>query len=257
MAGIRKIKLKNTITFYSVFLMSLFFITLLLILVTIKTEAPEQLHGYYISMENIKITGETLSIPLSELDDRLITSESLHSLFSAWYARILFFSILIAFVLSLLLSFLVSYLLNRRIVRPIKETADHLSRFEKTTSTARTAFPTEFSGIETAFRNAEIEISRLYSDFEHMSAYISHEQKNALALLRATLQNEYAAAGVKALAQIDNMVRNLDDILTLSMNVTELQKVDLSLVCGMVTDEYRKLFRDISFDFDEIGRAHV
>lgn len=255
MAGIRKIKLQNTIVFYFVFLISLFFIILLFLLLAIKPNVPEQLQGYYISMEHMKLTEEALSIPLSELNDEpdncLITAESLHSLFSAWYTRILFFSILIAFVLSLLLSFLVSCLLNRRIVRPIKETADSMSRFGKATGTAGTTLPTEFSGIETAFRNAENEISRLSSDFEHMSSYISHEQKNALALLRATLQNEYAAAGVKALAQIDSMVRNLDDILTLSMNVTELQKVDLSLVCGMVTDEYRKLFRDISFDFDE------
>lgn len=257
MERFRKIKFQNFVLLYSLCLIVVFILVAAIFIVNIRIDVPEQMQGYYVSIDGVGITEQGFTIPWEELERRVVTERELHTLFAPYYMSVIIRTTLIAFIISLLLSFVFAHILTRRIVKPVEETAKNLKNIRGKTNLANIAFPKELSDIETAFREAQEEIACLYADFENLSSFISHEQKNSLALLRAMIQNECSAVGDRATAQLDRMVKSLDDILTLSANESKLEKVDLSLICGMAVDEYKRVYRDISFDFDEDAVLYI
>ena len=93
-------------------------------------------------------------------------------------------------------------------------------------------------------------------DYIRLSSYVTHEQKNMLSLLRAKLQ---LSENTELMADVDKVVDNLDDILTLSASVknTDLKIIDAALVCAEVCDEYKKVYSNIVFDFDDSANTQV
>ena len=257
MERFRKIKFQNMVMLYSLCLIVVFIVVAAIFVVSIRIDIPEQMQGYYVSIDGVIAAEQGITIPWGELERRVVAEQEIHNLFAPYYLSAIIRTTLIAFVISLLLSFVFAHILTRRIVKPIEETANSLKNVRGKTDLADIAFPKELSDIESAFQEAQEEISRLYADFENLSSFISHEQKNSLALLRAMIQNECPAVGERAATQLDRMVKSLDDILTLSANESKLEKVDLSLICGMAVDEYKRVYRDISFDFDEDAMLYI
>ena len=251
MERFRKIKFQHLLLLYSLCLLLVFILAATLFLVNMQIDVPEQMQGYYVSVDGTVASEQGLTIPWGEFHRRVIAGQEIHTLFAPYYVSAIIRATLIAFLISLLLSFVFAYILTRRIVKPIEATANSLKYIGGKNMLPQTAFPKELSEIESAFREVREETARLYADFENLSAFLSHDQKNSLALLRATIQNECPAAGASAIAQLDRMVNSLDDILTLSTNEIKLEKVDLLLICGMAADEYKRIYPAISFDFDE------
>ena len=257
MERFRKIKFQNFIMLYSLCLIVVFIVVAIIFIVNIRIDVPEQMQGYYVSVDGAIATEQGITIPWGELERRVVTEQEIHNLFAPYYVAVIIRTTLIAFVISLLLSFVFAHILTRRIVKPIEETANSLKSVRGKTNLVDIAFPKELSDIEVVFRETQEEIACLYADFENLSSFISHEQKNSLALLRAMIQNECSDVGERATAQLDRMVKSLDDILTLSANESRLEKVDLSLICGMAVDEYKRVYRDITFDFDEDATLYI
>lgn len=92
-------------------------------------------------------------------------------------------------------------------------------------------------------------------DYRRLNSYLTHEQKNVIAILRANIeieskQEEKAQDG---LLLLDRLTDSIDDILTLSNNTDDLgnEVVDVSLICAEVCDAYRKNYPDLFFDFNE------
>lgn len=235
MEKFRKIKFQNFVLLYSLCLIVVFILVAFILILNIKIDIPEQLQGYYVSIDGAAFTENGILIPLNELERSVVTEQEIHSLFIPYYVSIITRTTLTAFAISLILSFVFAHILTGRIIKPIEELSD----------------------IESAFLDVKAEMSRLYADFENLSSFISHEQKNSLALLRAVMQNECPAAAKRTTAQLDRMVKSLDDILTLSANESIHEKVDLPLICGMAVDEYKKVYPEISFDFDEEADLHI
>ena len=257
MEKFRKIKFQNFVLLYSLCLIVVFILVAFVLILNIKIDIPEQIQGYYVSAEGAVFTENGLLIPLSELERSVVTEQEIHSLFIPYYVSIITRTSLTAFAVSLLLSFGFAHVLTGRIIKPIEETAHSLKNRNAKASTLHITFPKELSDIESAFSEVKTEISCLYADFENLSSFISHEQKNSLALLRAVIQNECPAVAERTTAQLDRMVKSLDDILTLSVNESVIEKVDLPLICGMAVDEYKKVYPDISFDFDEEADLYI
>lgn len=105
-----------------------------------------------------------------------------------------------------------------------------------------------------AFASAIEEIRRQYQnsldDYKRLNAYLSHEQKNALAILRTNIELSSNSAYLR---NLDDLTAGIDDILTLSETQGEetMGTVDVSLVCAAVCDSYRKITDTITFTFDE------
>lgn len=257
MERFRKIKFQNFVMLYSLCLIVVFIVIAVIFIVNVRIDVPEQMQGYYVSVDGAIATENGITIPWGELEKRVVTEQEIHNLFAPYYVAVIIRTTLIAFVISLLLSFVFAHILTRRIVKPIEETANSLKNVRMKTNLADITFPKELSDIEVVFRETQEEIACLYADFENLSSFISHEQKNSLALLRAMIQNECPDIGERATAQLDRMVKSLDDIFTLSANESKLEKVDLSLICGMAVDEYKRVYRDIFFEFDEDATLYI
>lgn len=257
MGRFRKIKFQNICLLYSLCLVGIFLLAALLFILNIKVKVPEQVQGYYVDVDDAVLTEKGLMIPLNELEHRMVTEQEIHSLLIPHYVSVMTGTALAAFSASLLLSFVFAYILTSKIIKPIEKTANSLKNRKNGIHAVRTAFPKELSDIETAFMEVEMEVACLHTDFENLSSYISHEQKNSLALLRAMIQNECSNDAHRTTAQIDRMVKNLDDILTLSINQSQMEKVDLPLVCGRAVDDYKKACPAISFDFDEEADLYI
>ena len=111
-----------------------------------------------------------------------------------------------------------------------------------------------FSGLEPAVQSALEEIRQKFrdnlSDYKRLSAYVSHEQKNSLSVLRTKMELKSDAEAVKI---IDGIINNMEDILTLSADGESetAARVDVALVCAKVCDAYSHVTDRVCFDFEE------
>ncbi len=104
--------------------------------------------------------------------------------------------------------------------------------------------------LECEFQGIIDKLNRYFNDYKRLNSYITHEQKNGLALLRAKLEIRGDTELVKS---IDSISSSIDDILTISQSKenVNLSPVDLALVCAEACDEYKKVYPSITFCFDE------
>jgi len=109
---------------------------------------------------------------------------------------------------------------------------------------------TDEPALEVAYKTIRQMFEDRLSDYKRLNSYLSHDQKNVLAMLRTMLelsnQKEY-------LSSIDYLTASIDDMLTLSENVDSLTctDVDLSLICAEVCDRYHNITDQIVYDFDD------
>lgn len=87
-------------------------------------------------------------------------------------------------------------------------------------------------------------------DYVRLSSYMAHEQKNLLAILRAKIQLK---EDNELLSEVDKMSEALDDVLTMtaSEDMYRTEAVDITILCAEVVDEYRKIYSNIHFHFEE------
>ena len=117
-------------------------------------------------------------------------------------------------------------------------------------------FSSDDPALEKAYKSLQQKFDDNLQDYKRLNSYLSHEQKNALAILRTQLeltgQREY-------LADLDALTASIDDVLTLSESQDSTAKatVDVALVCAAVCDSYQAVQRNITFDFDEYAVTEI
>ena len=101
-----------------------------------------------------------------------------------------------------------------------------------------------------AYENVKEKFKNNLEDYKKLNSYLSHEQKNAIAILRTNLEIDENKEYIKLL---DNITDSIEDILTLSdiKSDDDMVLVDVSLVCANVCDTYRNTYKEIDFDFDD------
>jgi len=114
----------------------------------------------------------------------------------------------------------------------------------------------EHPAIEKAYSDIKNRLDVNALDYIRLSSYVTHEQKNMLSLMRAKLQ---LSGNEELIYDVDKVVDSLDDILTLSAAAksSEMEIIDVALICADVCDEYQKIYPKIIFDFDEIANNHI
>lgn len=107
-----------------------------------------------------------------------------------------------------------------------------------------------------AYENIKGKFKQNLEDYKKLNSYLSHEQKNAIAILRTNLEID---GNKKYIKLLDNIADSIDDILTLSdlKSDEEMVKVDVSLICASICDMYKKTYKNIEFDFDEESNTTI
>lgn len=103
--------------------------------------------------------------------------------------------------------------------------------------------------LKQAYKTIQTSYEQHFEDYKRLHSYLSHEQKNALALLQNNLalhEYERCKDNIKALHQ------GIEDLLTISDSGQDgtLYPVDVTEQCAKVCDDYSRQ-GDITFIFDE------
>lgn len=93
-------------------------------------------------------------------------------------------------------------------------------------------------------------------DYKRLNSYLSHEQKNDIAMLKSKLELEN---NIELISDINRVNKSIEDVLTISSigNREMLSEIDLAIICARVCDEYKKINQKIVFDFDEEANTSI
>lgn len=117
----------------------------------------------------------------------------------------------------------------------------------------------EMESYELWIRSVFYAVKGIFDDnlnsYKRLHSYLSHEQKNQIAILRANVEMEDNKPHLKVL---DSLSDSIDDILTLSENEDNRQhaEMDAALVCAEVCDNYKNA-GDITFSFSEDMNTYI
>lgn len=146
----------------------------------------------------------------------------------------------------LLISTLVLWLILKRI--QMKQTIsiiEELKRLDKEASLRSLD-----KGVQKALSALRQDYAVSLEDYKRLSSYMTHEQKNTIAVLKSNLEQKTGTAD--DLRLLGRLTDSVDDILTLAGNKEEdLVPVDVSLICAEVCDTYRKIYPNLIFSFSE------
>lgn len=103
--------------------------------------------------------------------------------------------------------------------------------------------------LKQAYQTIQSAYEQHFEDYKRLHAYLSHEQKNALALLQSNLElHEYERCS----QNIKSLHQGIEDLLTISDSSEDstLYPVDVAEQCAKVCDDYSHQ-ANITFIFDE------
>lgn len=179
---------------------------------------------------------------LTVKSDRIISASSYQKGYLQKISRItpaLF--LLLSAVLIAVLFFIWRYMmyLERKKLEIISEQIVSASE-----GTVRTSEPI----LEKVYQKLKNDFENQLNDYKKLTAYLSHEQKNELAILRSRLELSREEGALK---NVDSIIENIDDIITLSETKAGTgENIDVALICAEICDKYR-VFAEIDFDFEE------
>ncbi|NEU04454.1 sensor histidine kinase [Clostridium senegalense] len=158
---------------------------------------------------------------------------------------LMFFSIFI--VASFLLWIILSKIHDREIENIIKKLKMPENDFDP-------ALVSRAFGI--AYENIEDKFKQNLDEYKRLNSYLSHEQKNAIAILRTKIEID---GNEEYLKFMDNLTDSIDDVLTLSdLKVDSgMTKVDVALICARICDTYKKTYQYIDFDFNDESNTEI
>ncbi|MFS0783810.1 sensor histidine kinase [Bacillus sp. 1P06AnD] len=145
---------------------------------------------------------------------------------------------------------IVSSLLLWRVLKSIQEKQTIILSEKLNAITEDSSFLTGDPALVSAYENIKEKFNAHLNDYKRLNSYLSHEQKNAIAILRTNLELNDNKEYLKSL---DYITDSIDDILIMSQNkdISATGEVDAALVCASVCDTYSKLSDSIEFVFNE------
>lgn len=221
----------------------------------LKIPLPQGTEEYYFAADAMDFTDGVVIVSVLDLQKNIMQSSDLQTLFISNFKQYMLLIIIINIIAFSFLAIVLYCFYQKFIISSIEKTARCVSNI-KDMDSCDFQIEKEFHKIICEMKRTSYNINCLYRDLNNLSTYVSHEQKNALALLRAKIQNGNTDSIID---NIDDIVKKFDDILTMcahKSNRTE-EITDLSLICGMAVDEYRKKYPRIQFDFNEDEPLYV
>ncbi|MEG2289057.1 MAG: HAMP domain-containing sensor histidine kinase [Clostridium sp.] len=238
-----------------------FFITMIVLILGFalitKLDKPITKVGNYLisySQDEIRLglTYGAVSTKVSELPSRVITSMDMQRNYKEKIITSGIAIMLAVFAIVMVISILISKFISRKIIYPIEKIASSLPNIINGNADEinENIFVGELSGIGNSLAKSSEKIRILLNEANSINSYISHEQKNILAIMRAKIQ---LGEHDELIGLVDKMSSSLDDILALNAteDVKYEEEVDLGIVCAEAVDEHRKIYENIELEIDE------
>ncbi len=247
--------------FEKVLLFYVSLLTLLMIFVSViflfylRHSVSRNFGDCYIDVQMLSIPKRAIIIPTDDFQRYLVSGTKIERIFLKSIRDAFVFLVVFQVAMMALLCLGVYNTYKKIVKKPLDELAHYFEKWEQSEE-SNFQVPGNFQRLKAAFADFEKRVNQVYADFRHLGAYVSHEYKNAMALLRAKIQNGNTESLLPA---IDSLVKDMDDILTLCTHKNECspQKLDLALVCGKAADEFSKVHNRIVFTFDEEKEVSV
>ncbi|SHJ18539.1 Signal transduction histidine kinase [Clostridium amylolyticum] len=111
------------------------------------------------------------------------------------------------------------------------------------------------SWVRSAYSVMKEQFDSNLNSYKRLHSYLSHEQKNQIAILKANVEITNDPTNLRILNSISD---SIDDILTLSENegASDLSEIDTALVCAQVCDNYKGM-ANIEFSFSEEANTNI
>lgn len=105
------------------------------------------------------------------------------------------------------------------------------------------------SDLKKVYQRLQERFENHINDYKRLNAYLSHEQKNAIATLRTRLEVDHQT---QYLASLDHVTDCINDVLTLGEHYDEETNViDAALICAEAFDYYKANYAQLSFKLAE------
>lgn len=100
------------------------------------------------------------------------------------------------------------------------------------------------------YKELKDKVNSHIEDYKRLNSYLSHEQKNAIAILRTSIELE---GNKKILDTLDKVSNSVEDVIAISdtKDEEEMYEIDIVLICAQICDHYASVYKNLSFDFDE------
>jgi len=232
---------KTTFIYFSVVVCVILIISLLFTLRYVQTLKDEQKAAVFILDEEaleMAYKNKIVNLNLAEF-------KSYSDLKNEIYRGVAVTEIL--FVLSLCFGIGIVSLFLYRILK--KQRVNEMQEFVNAICLMNDA---SFSGadgfLKKNYRKMEQHFEENLKSYKKLSAYLSHEQKNALFLLRAKLEYDGHRDYLK---QLDDVSMSMEDILTISDTEGDkaLEETDCLLICAELCDRYGRAGYPVQFSF--------
>lgn len=239
------IKIGAVILLYSIIMTALFSVAFFWFQTYFNQMPLTGTEGAFYFLDTVDAVNIARTNELQVQADRVVTLEAIDTLYATEFTNRLPYMLGILSVI-VLISALVLWTLIKGIqgkeMRHIVKKLESIDR-DGTSVKVDPALSEVYDDIKQKF-NENLE------DYKRLNTYLSHEQKNTLAILRSQLEIDQKLDYVQTL---DIVSSGIDDILTLSEvhDDTLETVVDLALECAQVCDSYKAVSDQIIFSFDE------
>ena len=199
---------------------------------------------YSLNAEDIKLIFSENKIDMIN-PNQLINSNTYNQFLLQSQLKNLIPLAMIFFICVVILSYLLWHLIQRVLVKQNKEIAFKIKNIDEKTD--------EFSNnpvLNSAYISMKEKFDSALNDYKKLNSYLSHEQKNEIALLKTNLE---LTGDISTSINLDKITDGINDILTLSENFAEenCSNVDVTLICAELCDHYKKTQDNIKFEFSD------
>ncbi|WP_278599767.1 sensor histidine kinase [Clostridium tertium] len=106
------------------------------------------------------------------------------------------------------------------------------------------------------YKELKDKVNSHIDDYKRLNSYLSHEQKNAIAILRTSIELE---GNKKLLDTLDKVSNSVEDVIAISdiKDEEEMYEIDIVLICAQICDHYASVYKNLSFDFDEDSNMSI
>lgn len=214
--------------------------------IIVKSDTNTQRNNEYdiLNEENKFEALKEIKVPIENLNQVIRIDEIGRAYLKSGFKDI-FIMVIIFFVVFIMASFLLWITLNKIHNKEIENIVKKLNTFEDGFDPYLVS-----KSFGVAYENIKEKFQQNLEDYKKLNSYLSHEQKNAIAILRTNLEIDENKEYINLL---DGITDSIDDILTISdlKSDDDMVLVDVSLVCAKVCDTYRRTYKNIDFDFDD------